>query len=270
MSLLAPEHYNKLMSLGASLNYHLTLRSIIQGKTSASVYVDRVQKPQAAFLWRKEKAWLLGSPVDTFTEDLLDTLEGGYFQILREHGADRFRLHYDEMWGSVLDRVFLGLKREEYPRSYYHMDAGGKKWDVNLPPGFRVVEIDEALFASEHGNLDRVRDETVSERDSVEDFLESSFGYVAMEGDEIVSWCMSEYNMGDRCELGIATIERHQRKGLATQVARAVIGHAVRQGVHGIGWHCWKNNEPSVRTALKIGFKHGLDYSICQVKIDDN
>ena len=150
------------------------------------------------------------------------------------------------------------------------MDAGGKKWDVNLPPDFRVVEIDEALLASKHMNIDLVRDETVSERDSVEDYLENSFGYAAMKGDILVSWCMSEYNTGDRCELGIATMERYQRKGLATQVARAIIGHAVRQGVYSIGWHCWKRNEPSVRTALKIGFEHGLDYPICEVKIDDN
>ncbi|MBC8223387.1 GNAT family N-acetyltransferase [Candidatus Bathyarchaeota archaeon] len=270
MSLLAPGLYDGLMPLFAPLDHHLTLRSIVQGKTSASVYVDRVHQPRAAFLWRKGKAWLLGSPVDSFNDGLMDTLESDYFQILREHGADRFRLHYDERWGSDLDRVFLGLRREEYQRSYYHLDAGGKNWDVNLPHDFRIVEIDEALLASKYMNIDLVRDETVSERDSVEDFLESSFGYVAMKGDEIVTWCMSEYNTGDRCELGIATIERHQRKGLATQVARAVIGYAVGRGVNSIGWHCWKSNEPSVRTALKIGFEHGLDYPICHVKIDNN
>ena len=269
MSLLTPGQYDELMPLVSPLDHHLTLRSIVQGKTSARVYVDRVHRPRAAFLWRKGKAWLLGSPVDSFTDSLMDTMEGGYFQILREHGAGYFRLHYAVRWGSVLDRVFPGVRREEYQRSYYRLDAGGKNWDVNPLPVFRIVEVDEALLASEYGNIDLVRDETVSERDSVEDFLESSFGYAAMESDEIVSWCMSEYNMGDRCELGIATIERHQRKGLATQVARAVIGHAVRQGVHGIGWHCWKNNEPSVRTALKIGFERGLDYPICEVKIDD-
>ena len=150
------------------------------------------------------------------------------------------------------------------------MDASGKKWDTSLPPDFRVVEIDEALLASKYRNLDQVKDETVSERDSVEDFLESSFGYVAIEGDEIVSWCMSEYNTGNRCELGIASIEGYRRKGLATQVARAIIGHAVRQGAYEIGWHCWRNNEPSVRTALKIGFKLGSDYPVFEVIIDNN
>ena len=148
------------------------------------------------------------------------------------------------------------------------MDASGKKWDVNLPTGIRIVLIDEDLLTSKYRNLDRVKDEMGSERDSVEDFLENSFGYVALDGNEIVSWCMSEYNTSDRCELGIETIEGYQRRGIATQVARAVIGHAIRQGVYNIGWHCWKRNEPSVRTALRIGFKHGLDYPIFEVEIE--
>ena len=268
MILLTSKQYDVLMPLVAPQDYHLTLRSIFQGKTSARVYVDRVQQPQAAFLWNRGKAWLLGSPIDPFNDDLLDTLESSYFKILREHEADHFRLHYDDVWGSVLDQVFPGFKREEYLRSYFHLNASGVNWDADPPPGFRIIKIDEALLASEYGNIDLVRDETVSERDSVEDFLESSFGYAAMKGDELVSWCMSEYNAGHRCELGIATIERYQGKGLATQTARAVIGYAVRQGVGDIGWHCWKNNEPSVRTALKIGFRHNLDYPISVMRIE--
>jgi RimJ/RimL family protein N-acetyltransferase len=269
MTLLRLGQCDKLTPLIPPHDYHLILRSIVQDNTSATIYVDRLFQPQAAFLWKKENAWLLGSPIDSFIDGLLDILEDRYFQILRERGADYFRLHWDERWGSALNRVFIGLKREKYPRSYYHLGASGKKMDVNPPHGFRIVEIDEAFLASNYTNLDQVRDETVSERDSIEDFLENSFGYAAMKGDEIVSWCMSEYNTGNRCELGIETVERYQRKGLATQVSRAVIGHAVGHGVYDIGWHCWKNNEPSVRTALRIGFKHVLDYPISEVKVDD-
>lgn len=265
---LTPGQYDRLMPLVTPLDYHLTLRSIVQGKTPARVYVDKVRRPQAAFIWKKGKAWLLGSPTSPIIDDLLYTLESDSFPVIHVHEVDYFRLHYDERWGPVLDQVLHGLKHKEYPRSYYHMDAGGKKWDEDLPPDLKIEEIDEALLASEYGNIGLVRDETVSERASVEDFLENSFGYAAMKGDEIVSWCMSEYNAGDRCELGIATIEKYQRKGLATQVARAVIRHAVGQGIHDIGWHCWSDNEPSVRTALKIGFRHGLDYPVCEVKMD--
>lgn len=268
MILLTPRNYIELVPLIVPLDHHLILHSIIQGKTPAQVYVNHTQKPTAAFLWNKGKAWLLGSPMDPFNDELLEVLDNSYFQVMREHEVDYFRLHYDERWGSVLDRVFLGLKREEYPRSYYYLDARGKKWDANPPTGIKIMEVNEDLLASNYRNLDLVKDEMVSERDSVAEFLEKSFGYVAFDRDELVSWCMSEYNTGNRCELGIETIERYQRQGIATQVARAVIGHAVKQGVYNIGWHCWKRNEPSVRTALVIGFKHGFDYPVYEVEID--
>jgi RimJ/RimL family protein N-acetyltransferase len=268
MILLERDQYDKLTSLLPSLDCHLILRSIVQGNTSATIYVNRASHPQAAFLWKNGKAWLLGSPSDSGSEDLSETLNNAFYPYLREHRADRFRLHYDGRWSSSLDSVFHGLTRTEHWRSHYHLNAAENDWDVDPLPGFKVVEIDEELLASDHGNVDRVREETVSERDTVEDFLEKSFGYAAMKGNEIVSWCMSEYNTGDRCELGIETVEEYQRRGLATLVARAAINHAVGRGIKRIGWHSWRENEPSVRTALRIGFSHDLDYPVSEVKIE--
>ena len=230
--------------------------------------MNNTRRPTAAFLWKKRRAWFLGSPTDPFITDLQKTLENTYFRILREHEATHFRLLYDERCSPILDKVLPDLKREAYPRSYYRLNARGRKWNVNPPTGIGIVEIDEDLLASNYGNLDRVKDETCSERDSVADFLEKSFGYAALDGDELVSWCMSEYNTHHRCELGIETIETHQRRGIATQVARAVIAHAIRQGVYDIGWHSWKRNEASVRTASRIGFEHALDYPIYEIKIN--
>jgi len=268
MILLNPGDYAKLTPLTPPLGYHLVLQSVIQGRTPAYAYIDRLNQPQVAFLWKRGKAWLLGSPTDPVIGDLTLTLNQEFYPYLRSHGADRFRLHYDGRWGSSLGDAFPGLDRREYQRSHFHLDAAGKNWDTQLPPGFRIAEIDEALLSSVYGNIERVREETVSERDSVEDFLEKSIGYAALEGDEIVSWCMSEYNTGDRCELGIETVEEYQRRGLATQVARAVIGHAMRRGIRRIGWHCWTENIPSVKTALRIGFDFDMDYPVSVIMID--
>ena len=51
-----------------------------------------------------------------------------------------------------------------------------------------------------------------SERASVDEFLGRSVGvYIVRRdptaGDELVSWCLSEYNHGGRCEIGIETAE---------------------------------------------------------------
>jgi RimJ/RimL family protein N-acetyltransferase len=245
----------------------LILESIIKAKTSACVYVDELEQPKAAFLWKKDKTWLLGSFNDNYIEDLSTILKNLYLHFLQKHGYESFRLHFDDKCESDLDKILQGFRNEEYLRSYYYIDAKQKKWDFNLPPKFIITEIDENFLTSNYENIDRVREETLSERDSIEDFLENSFGYAVIKGDEIVSWCMSEYNTKDSCELGIETIQKYQRRGLATQVAKVVIRHAIKHGVSNIGWHCWKSNLPSVRTAMSIGFIHGLDYSIKEINL---
>ncbi len=59
-----------------------------------------------------------------------------------------------------------------------------------------------------------------SERPS-EDFLRRSFGQCLVHNGAIAGWCLSEYNSGPRCEVGIAVAEPYQRRGLATTMAIA-------------------------------------------------
>ena len=71
---------------------------------------------------------------------------------------------------------------------------------------------------------------------------------------------MSEYNVGERCEIGIATAEKHQRKGLATLATRLCLAEAHRRGYQRVGWDCWTQNEASAATARKAGFTFIEEY----------
>jgi RimJ/RimL family protein N-acetyltransferase len=93
-----------------------------------------------------------------------------------------------------------------------------------------------------------------SERASVEDFLARSFGLCPVHENEIAGWCMSEYNVSGRCEIGIATTEKHQRKGIATLATWSFLAEAHQRGYQRVGWDCWTRNEASTATARKAGF----------------
>jgi len=69
-----------------------------------------------------------------------------------------------------------------------------------------------------------------SERASVEEFLAKGFGYAAVCNGGFACWCMSEYNLWDKCEVGIETAPEHRRRGLATLVASAMFRHAAGVG----------------------------------------
>jgi RimJ/RimL family protein N-acetyltransferase len=111
-------------------------------------------------------------------------------------------------------------------------------------------------------NPEYLTEEMLSERASVEEFLAASFGVCLVHTNEVIGWCLSEYNTGSRCEVGIATREDFRRRGLATKLTWAFIEMALRRGVTRIGWHCSADNLPSGATAVKAGFEKVTDYSI--------
>jgi GNAT superfamily N-acetyltransferase len=107
-------------------------------------------------------------------------------------------------------------------------------WRALLPAGFRLAFAGPDLLArTDLAKLDALREELCSERPSVEDFLARSFGLVALCGADaaLAGWCTSEYNSGDRCEVGIGTLEPYQRRGLATAMGSAFVEHALNCGV---------------------------------------
>ncbi len=139
-----------------------------------------------------------------------------------------------------------------------------------LPEGFELRPVDAALL--EHArlkNLDALREEMCSERPSVQEFLDHSFGVCLVHGYELAGWCLSEYNTPDACEIGIETREPFRRRGLAALMTAALVEEAQARGVARIGWHCWTSNIPSARTALKAGFELAVDYPACMVWFDE-
>ena len=85
------------------------------------------------------------------------------------------------------------------------------------------------FLSSDLVGLAAVREEMCSERASVGDFARS-FGLCPVHSNEVAGWCMSEYNVGERCEIGIATAPNHQRKGIATLATWSFLAEAHRRG----------------------------------------
>ncbi len=155
-----------------------------------------------------------------------------------------------------MDDLFGGKPPIRRARQYFALDARQFDKPLVVPDGYRLHPVDVALLAQTGlKNLAGLKEEMVSERPSLDDFLAKSFGVCVIHENEIVGWCLSEYNCGPRCEIGIATAEAHQRQGLAMLTATAVIQQALAQNIHQIGWHCWADNAPSGALARKLGFQ---------------
>ena len=257
--------YDKVKPLFKPMDFHLAVTAIIEGNVSAQVYVDDPDHPQAALTWVKHRFYLAGSEKNSeFNKNIEQFFADIIYPQALENEENMFVLYYyPSRWE---DKINIILK-DKYPikvqRQFYAFKKLQYDWRTQLPHGFTVQLVDEALLCRKHlKNLDNLKAEMCSERQSVTDFLRKSFGICVIHDDEIVGWCLSEYNTGDQCEIGIETTEPYRKRGFATLTASALIEYCLSKGITHVGWHCTTRNKPSAATALKVGFEKVRDYSV--------
>jgi RimJ/RimL family protein N-acetyltransferase len=260
---LSPAQYERVHPLFLGMDYHLVGRSILNLLTPARIFVDNEQQPQALFAQAGHRFILAGdSTLRDFNLDLQREFAERIFPQGLEGGDEAFSLYYDHpAWEASMD----GILPEKYPlrtaREYYACKALKDNWRERLPADFRLQMVDAELLANDQlESVDNLREETTSERPSVEDFLAKSFGTCALHENALAGWCLSEYNTDGRCEIGIETVTPFRKRGLATALTLALVEHAFANGYTEVGWHCLKRNAASGNTALKAGFDKVCDY----------
>ncbi len=260
--------------LAGMLDIHLPIAAILAGDIAGEFYADDPQRPSFVLTWTGHRFYLAGSPPD---QAGIAALRQVFLEVYRPQaealGKDLFYIHYPldrsrPAWERALQAMLHGRDPIRAGHEFYAWERGASRrfdpdWRRQLPEGIELVPVDASLLVPGRViNPDYLTEEMLSERPSVEEFLAKSFGMCLVHADEIIGWCLSEYNTGNRCEVGIATREDYRRRGLATLMTRAFIEQALAHGVNRIGWHCSAENLPSRATALKAGFRKVTDTPI--------
>ena len=258
-------------NLVQDLEFHLALCALINGDSPGEIYLDDKDSPGSLFAMTMGRGYLAG---ESSNQDFNRALERVLVTEIYPHGIDRgeqgFALFYSPgAWGQALPGEILEDIYPRYENDYLRCCELSGDWKQVLPAGYDLVEVDQALVENEqleqHADL---IEEIHSECSSTADFLEKRFGFCVLQGDRIITWCLSEYNSGGRCEVGIATHPDHRRKGLAKAASLALVEKAFALGYHEVGWHCYAGNEGSIATALSAGFEKAVRYPAYWVSYD--
>jgi GNAT superfamily N-acetyltransferase len=255
--------YPAVRPLFQPLEHHLLVPALFEGQLEVKIFVDDLAAPRAALIAYQNRLIFGGEPqVAAFIATLQEAFSQTIIPQRKAAGAGAFVVYFsDPGWLPALEAVFSGFEIIHAPRQYYATTNPDPAPEIQLPEGFSLHLITPEFLESGVLGLEAVFEEMCSERTSVEDFLAHSFGICPVYGNEIAGWCLSEYNTNGRCEIGIATAEAHQRKGLATAITRAFLAEAARRGYTQIGWDCWTRNVSSAATARKAGFNLVDEYS---------
>jgi GNAT superfamily N-acetyltransferase len=269
MQTLPANAYDKAQEMTEALPCHTVLRTILSGETPGRIYADDPKNPRWFFAQFRHRAFISGEPDPTVQEELRTFILKEVFANCRAFKVPLFRLSPDaSAWMPILKAALHDHAPIISPYHCYRLALTGSPVPVGLPTGFSLRQVNADLMETDFEGKDDLAEEMCSERESVTAFLEKSFGLAAFADGRLAGWCLSEYNTPTRCEVGIATLPPHRRKGLAAAMTRAFINQALEKGLSEILWHCYPSNTGSVRTALNCGFALASDEEILELYLD--
>ena len=248
---------------------HALVPALFEGCATARLFVDDPSASRAGIIACNSRVLCAG---DSSRMDFLDEMRRTFSHELipaqHARGNDAYLVYAsDESWNTTLQHIFPAYDFYHGTRQYYEITDFTPQPELHLPDGFSMEQITPELLSSDLAGLDAVKEEMCSERSSVDDFLARSFGLCPVHSHDVAGWCMSEYNVGDRCEIGIATVPEHQRKGIATLATLSFLAEAYGRGYTRVGWDCWTRNVPSGATARKAGFTFVEEYPAVVVQL---
>ena len=245
------------------MEYHLAVTSLLSGKSPGQIYVDNPVNPSVAWANIGQRNYLAGSPkIHAFNEAISVHLEEAIIPQATEAGQQALTMIYPpELWKDQIDKMMSERRAVHAIRHRYTIRSDGLANKFMLLTGYELAEVDGELLKKKClGNIDTLIEEVLSEAPSIDHFLKHCFGFCTVKDDELVGWCLSEYNVKQRCEVGIETLENHRNLGIATAMTTALIEEAALRGYSQVGWHCYASNLASIATALKVGFKKSHEY----------
>ena len=261
---LTTEEISSAREVLGKFDIHLAVQALLAGDSPGEIYLDDKDDPRAALAWTMKRFFLAGrSDNRAFNWALREFFVEKIYPDALNKGTDGLTVFYaPEDWKAVIEDFILdGVHPINDLRHYYRCRELKHDWRERLPDGYSLVEVDQQLVENEElVNLDELVEEIHSECESVSAFLEQRFGICVLQGDQLVTWCLSEYNSAGRCEVGIATVPDHQRKGLATAASLALVEQALGKGFQEVGWHSYSGNAASIATALAAGFEKVSQY----------
>lgn len=211
--------------------------SIVEELQDGSIIPDDENNIKAVLFWHYSGfAYLSGDVSETFLQKLyedyyLSESERRFILITDNPKVTQFFSNKDDL---VLDR-----------RMEYSFDSLLHK---EFKCDFRIERIDES-------NYDRIQGRIIPSFSwsGKEQFLKNGFGYVALDGEQVIAIAFSAAVSSEEIDIGVETDEHYQHKGLAKALANKMCREVISMGKKPVWAHA-ATNEGSKYTALAVGF----------------
>ena len=261
MILLDRKNFYKVIEPLQSVTINnLFARSVVENKVSGKIFVDNIDNPKTFYVIHPYgMTYLFGNWTNpVFNEQLKE------YALNINHIRDNYEWMqvFPNEWNDTLTKLFGNkLVRSEdnteetgmielYTRVNFKFNY--EKYFKREKPALLSVEIkrtDENVYDTMPG--------TVVPKyfwDSKEDFLRNGIGFSLFYNSELASTAYASFIHDDKLELGIETVEKFRKMGLAEIVCCTLIDYCIENNYEPV-WACRFENTGSLKLAEKIGFE---------------
>lgn len=263
---LEPHQYAKVLDIIHSDYIGVEPQTVITGANPGFICSDSPESPRTAMVFHQGEGgvFFMGDPHNkSFLSQVKDYIFGDLKKELASRGIEDFEFSGDsEQWTPVFREVFSDCHMEESDQTIYSLKREFSPGQQNLSSVYSLKKIDRELLSDSSLMNNNSLLETINlwwKTD--ENFLEKSYGVVAMKDDEIVGRCLIDGSYASLSAMGIATEEGHRGKGIATAMGKKLIEEILKSG-HKPYWECMDTNLASKKTAEKCGLSYDFSYRL--------
>ncbi|MBP1996521.1 GNAT family N-acetyltransferase [Paenibacillus eucommiae] len=261
---LTSESFNKATGLFEALKHHISIQGVVTGSIAGRIFLSK--DCSSALLTNPQGIFIGGSPENhLFFVEANTLLKEELLPCRASAGKLDYVLFYptDNYWEEAIGEVMKDLLPMKSGRMTFSHDLDHVQssfYDGVFPVTGSLLKQQDLT------GLDGVVSEIQEGWPSIEAFEDNGFGCVAIqdtkEGSTIISWCLTDWVVGNECEFGIETVESFRGNGWARKTASGALLLAKQRGLKRVGWQCWSNNIGSQKTALSAGFELLADFPV--------
>lgn len=257
----APNQMMRLVPLFREMEHHLSIAGVLAGAVPGRAWANStatcalVMSPQGFLFGGRPDAAFLSDCEKLLREELLPKRVAA--------GEMDYVVFYPDGWRPVVEEALKSLEPMADGRMTWERSLAGVS--ARLPEGVRPVTA-ELLSRGDLKGLDWTLEEIGEGWNTPEEFCRRGFGTVAVvrepDGERIIGWCLTDWVVGDRCELGVAVAEGHRLRGHGLRLALGTLALAAGRGITRAGWQCWSSNLGSQGVARAAGFQPRAEFPV--------
>lgn len=264
---LQSNDFERARCLFQGFDYSLSIQAALERNNPGRIFVDDLHDPQVALALTVEGYLLAGQNDNPETNESLRHLfkEKIFTGEVFVNGDCSMSLAvHPETWESKLPELIPTHEVEKNERYHYVCEALKFDWRAQIPTGYEVRRVDQALLEGAQVVFPDVVREWMDIGEvwwTVENYLSKGVSFVVLSEGEVVAWCTPDCVAGDHIDVGILTHPAYRRRGLASIAVAATVEHCLSRGFRAVGWHCNAYNVGSWKTAEKVGFERDREYA---------